>query len=120
MRNTLLIAAMLICTCTAARSASAQRAGDPSASQGTHLLSPLISDSLSARMRALGLLAPAAPVVERVIALNAPRVVAECRMPIQRPDSSTQFAATKNALPRFNDRMPTQVSSCVNPLDKSR
>lgn len=120
MRKEVLFAVPLTFTLLAGVPARAQSVGYRVARPNARLLAPLISDSLSARMRALGLLPSPSPAAERVVFVDTTRGGPECPMPILHPDSSKQFASINTVPPRSNDRMPTRVSSCVNPLAHSR
>lgn len=120
MRHRVLFAVPLTLTLLAAVPVRAQSVTYRTASPSARLLAPLITDSLSARMRALGLLPSPSPVAERVVFVDTTHGGPECPMPILHPDSSKQFAAIKTGPLRSSDRMPTRVSSCVNPLAKSR
>jgi hypothetical protein len=120
MRHEVLFAVPLTLTLLAVVPVGAQSVAYRTASPSAQLLAPLIADSLSARMRALGLLRSPSPVAERVAFADTTHGGPECPMPILHPDSSKQFAAIKTEPLRSSDRMPTRVSSCVNPLEKSQ
>ena len=120
MRHEVLLAVPLTLSLLAAVPVRAQSGTYRTASPSAQLLAPLISDSLSARVRALGLFPSQSPVAERVVFVDTTHVGPECPMPILHTDASGQFAAMKTEQLRSSDRMPTRVSSCVNPLAKSR
>jgi hypothetical protein len=88
---------------------------------------PPTSDSLAARMRALGRLSRLSFGMDTVV-VNSMHGTPECPMPILRPDSTRQFAAVtgqplrSGRMPTWTtaDRMPTWTSVCTNPLDKGR
>jgi hypothetical protein len=100
--------------------AHAQRASDRLTSPGISLVPTPLSDSVSARMRAFGLLPQLPLVSDRNGSIDTTRARAECPMPVLRPDSAKQFSAIKGELPRSSDRMPTIPSPCTNPLDKGQ
>lgn len=120
MRHDVLCAAPLIVTLIAAVPVHAQRVTYRTESLSAGLLAPLLSDSLSARMRALGLLPSPSLMADRVVFVDTMQGGPECPMPILHPDSAKQFAAIKSEPLRSSDRMPTRVLSCANPLDKRR
>jgi hypothetical protein len=120
MRAQFLFLAVPLTAVLLALPAHAQRASDRLTSPGISLVPTPMSDSVSARMRAFGLL-PQLPLVPgRYASVDTTRARTECPMPVLRPDSAKQFSAVKGELPHSSDRMPTIPSSCTNPLDKGQ
>ena len=114
MRHEVLFALPLTFTLLAAVPVRGQGVAYRAARPSARLLAPPISDSLTARVRAL--LSPPfpSPVGERVAVVDTAQGGAACPMPVLQPDSSRQFAAIQTGPLRSGDRMPTRASSCVN------
>lgn len=86
------------------------------------LLSQAQMDSLSLRVRTLGMLGTGSLISARVIADSATRV--ECPMPVMHPDSTYKGAALNAprtpVTPNGGHGMPTAVPTCTNPYNSRR
>lgn len=120
MRRKVLFAVPLAVGLMSSAPLSAQRVTYRTPSPEAGLLAPLISDSLSSRLRALGLLLSPSLLTDRVGFVETRPGGLECPMPILSPDSAKRFAGLPSEPLRSGDRMPTHASSCTNPLDKIR
>jgi hypothetical protein len=119
MRHEVLFAVPLVVGLMAAAPMRAQRVTSPRASPATGVLAPLTSDSVSSRMLALGLLlSPSLPTARAALGETTQGSL-ECPMPILRPDSAKRLSGLRGEPLHSSDRMPTRVSPCVNPLNKS-
>ena len=116
MRHNVLVALPLALVMFVVLPARAQNTAYRAASPRAGLLPPVMSDSLATRVRALGLLPSLSLPMERAVTADTTSALSACPMPLQRPDSSRHFAALSIATWPSSDHMPTQASSCVNPL----
>lgn len=86
------------------------------------LLSQSQMDSLSLRVRTMGVLGTGSLVPARAIADSAARV--ECPMPVMHPDSTYKGAALNAprtpVTPNGGYGMPTAVPTCTNPYNSRR